>query len=76
MATKMEIKWAEITVGKTTKRYTVGVDADSMGFDPATGAFIVELKDGTGIDSWWNTPIRLHQEEVPDIVVPEIAGQS
>ena len=41
MTTKMIIKWAEITIGKTTKRYTVGVDAENMGFDPATGAFII-----------------------------------
>lgn len=61
------IKWAEITIGKITKRYTMGVDTDEMGFI-GPGLFAVATKDGK-VMSYAGCPIVLEQEDVPDIEI-------
>ena len=66
----LKIKWAEITIGKITKRYTMGVDTDEMGF-VGPGAFGVVTNDGK-VMTYWHCPTVLEQEEVPDIEQPKI----
>ena len=69
----LKIKWAEIQFGKNTVRYTLGTDADDMGF-VAPGGFAIQLADGR-IKTYWHCPIQMEQEEVPDLVeVPKIVG--
>ena len=64
------IKWAEVSTGKHTRRYTMGTDCSEMGFDPSTGAFLVTKADGT-IRSFWNATIEMEHEETPDVITPD-----
>ena len=65
-----KIKWAEITIGKITKRYTMGVDTDEMGFI-AAGLFAVATNDGK-VMTYSDCPIVMEQEDVPEIEQPKI----
>ena len=60
-----EIKWAEITIGKTIRRYTAGVDATEMGIVGPT-AFAVELVDGS-VKTFLNCPTVIYQEDDDDV---------
>ena len=60
---KAEIEFA----GK--KRIYLADDVEDMGF-VGTGAFMVAHGNGK-LESYWFCPIRLDQEETPDIEVPQ-----
>jgi hypothetical protein len=68
----LKIKWADVVVGKTTTRYNVGdPSVEDIGLDERTMALIVVMKDKS-IKSYFGCPYVLCQEEVADIIVPDI----
>ena len=67
-----KINWAEVVVGKTTTRYTVGGGVvEDIKIDPQSMAMIVFFTDKT-LSSFFGCPYVLCQEETSDIIIPEI----
>jgi len=67
----LKIKSARIEFDGKTKTFQVGRNAvKDMGFI-GSGAFVIQNEDGT-MESYWFCPIYLIQEEVPDIMQPEL----
>ena len=67
----LKIKSARIEFDGKTKTFQIGRNGvKDMGFI-GNGAFVIQNESNT-VESYWFCPIHLMQEEVPDIVAPEL----
>lgn len=68
----MQVKYADVVVGKVTTRYTIGDGyVDDIKIDPEMTAIIVHMADGS-VKHHFGCPCVVASEEVPDIVTPKI----